>query len=399
MKVELTNPDTFLEGAPHELFAWMRDNDPVHFQEEERGLGFYCITRYADVVKASKDFRHFASEPNTFDTKDPPDPGIDLMMINMDPPKHTRLRQIVSAGFHPRIIAYLESAIRDIVTDIIDKVGPKGECDFVTEISAELPMAVICELAGVPKQDQHKIFEWTNTMIARGEDPEYSPSIEHAMQAFMEIQAYASELTAKRRENPGDDLVSAIVTAEVDGEKLSDFEHAMFFIMMMAAGNETTRNLVSGGMLALIQHPDQRQLLRNNPDLFPKAVEEMLRWVTPVHHFIRTLRDDLELHGTTLKAGNKIALWYPSANRDPSIFRDPNTFDIARDPNPHVTFGGGGPHFCLGFSLAQLEIKVLFEEVLARLPDMELNGPVERMRSNFINGIRHMPVTYTPEAN
>jgi cytochrome P450 len=212
----------------------------------------------------------------------------------------------------------------------------------------------------------------------------------------MEIQKYAAALAEERRKKPGDDLVSAIVTAEVDGEPLSDFEHAMFFVMMMAAGNETTRNLVSGGMLALIQHPEQRQRLRDDPELFPKAVEEMLRWVTPVHHFIRTVRDDVELHGKTIKAGEKIAVWYPAANRDPDVFENPNTFDIGRDPNPHVTFGGGGPHFCLGFSLAQLEIKVLFEEVLARLPDMELNGPVERMRSNFINGIRHMPVRYTP---
>ena len=399
MRIDLGDLDTFAHGVPHEWFAWLRENDPVHFQAEPKGRGYWCITKHADVVKASKDFRHFSSEPNTFGTKDPPDPGIDLMMINMDPPRHTRLRSIVSQGFHPRIIAYLEGAIRDIVTDVLDRVGPKGECDFVTDIAAALPMAVICELAGVPPEDHHKIFTWTNTMIARGEDPEYSPSLEHAGRAFMEIQKYAAALAEERRRKPGDDLVSAIVSAEIDGEKLSDFEHAMFFVMMMAAGNETTRNLVSGGMLALIQHPEQRQRLLENPELFPKAVEEMLRWVTPVHHFIRTIREDVEIRGTTIKAGEKIAVWYPSANRDPEVFREPNTFDISRDPNPHVTFGGGGPHFCLGFSLAQLEIKVLFEEVLARLPDMELNGPVERMRSNFINGIRHMPVKYTPEAN
>jgi cholest-4-en-3-one 26-monooxygenase len=396
MKIDLTDLDLFVEAPPFEAFAWLRENDPVHFQEEKDGRGFWCITRHADVVKASKEFRHFSSEPNTFTTKDPPDAGIDLMMINMDPPKHTRLRSIVSKGFHPGIIAYLESAIRDIVTEVLDRVGPKGECDFVTDIAAELPMAVICELAGVPHEDHHKIFTWTNTMIARGEDPEYSPSLDHAYRAFMEIQEYAAELAEKRRQTPGDDLVSAIVSAEVDGEKLSDFEHAMFFVMMMAAGNETTRNLVSGGMRALIEHPEQRQRLRDDPELFPKAVEEMLRWVTPVHHFIRTVRGEMELSGKTLQPGDKIALWYPSANRDPEVFDDPDTFDVGRDPNPHVTFGGGGPHFCLGFSLAQLEIKVLFEEVLERLPDMELAGPVERMRSNFINGTRHMPVKYTP---
>jgi cholest-4-en-3-one 26-monooxygenase len=395
LKIDLDNPDAFLDGAPHDTFSWMRENEPVYYQDRPGKPGWWCLTKYADVVKASKDFKHFSSRPSVFETHGET-AGTELMMINMDPPDHTKLRTIVSKGFHPRIIGNLEEGVRGIVNEIIDRVAPKGECDFVTDVAAELPLAVIAELAGIPVEDRHKIFEWSNAMIARGEDPEYSPSIEHAMQAFMEIQAYAAELTAKRRENPGDDLTSAIVTAEVDGERLSDFEHAMFFIMMMAAGNETTRNLVSGGMLALIQHPEQRQLLRDNPELFPKAVEEMLRWVTPVHHFIRTLQEDIELHGKTLKAGEKIALWYPSANRDPSVFENPNTFDITRDPNPHVTFGGGGPHFCLGFSLAQLEIKVLFEEVLARLPDMELNGPFERMRSNFINGIRHMPVTYTP---
>jgi cholest-4-en-3-one 26-monooxygenase len=396
MDVDLTDLDIFVPGPPHEYFAWLRENDPVHWQPEKGRSGFWCITKHADVVKASKDFRHFSSEPNTFDTKDPPDPGIDLMMINMDPPRHTRLRSIVSKGFHPGIIAYLESAIRDIVTDVLDRVGPKGECDFVTDIAAQLPMAVICELAGVPPEDHHKIFAWTNTMIARGEDPEYSPSLEHAGRAFIEIQKYAAELAEKRRQTPGDDLVSAIVSAEVDGEKLSDFEHAMFFVMMMAAGNETTRNLVSGGMRALIEHPEQRQRLRDDPSLFSTAVEEMLRWVTPVHHFIRTVREDVDLRGTTIKAGDKIAVWYPAANRDPEVFENPDAFDVGRSPNPHVTFGGGGPHFCLGFSLAQLEIKVLFEEVLERLPDMEFNGPIERMRSNFINGIRHMPVRYTP---
>jgi cholest-4-en-3-one 26-monooxygenase len=395
--VDLDDPDTFLDGAPHEAFAWLRDNDPVHFQPQREGLGYWCITKYADIVKASKDFHHFSSEPNTFDTKDPPDPGIDLMMINMDPPRHTKLRQIVSKGFHPRIIANLETGVRRIVNEILDRVGPKGECDFVTDIAAELPMEVIAELAAVPGEDRQKIFDWTNTMIARGEDPEYSPTQEHAMNAFLEIQEYASGLVQERRERPGDDLLSAIVQGEVDGEHLTEFEHAIFFVMMMVAGNETTRNLVSGGMLALIQHPGERRRIRDDPSLFPTAVEEMLRWVTPVHHFIRTIREDMEVSGRRIRTGEKVALWYSSANRDDEVFAEPYRFDAGRQPNPHVTFGGGGPHFCLGFSLAQLEIKILFEEVLRRLPDMEPAGPVERLRSNFINGIRHMPVRFTPE--
>jgi cholest-4-en-3-one 26-monooxygenase len=398
LKIDLDNPDAFLDGAPHETFTWLRENDPVHYQEREGRPGWWCLTKYEDVVKASKDFKHYSSRPSTFETHGET-AGTELMMINMDPPDHTKLRTIVSKGFHPRIIANLEAGVRGIVSEIIDRVAPKGECDFVTDVAAELPLAVIAELAGIPVEDRHKIFEWSNAMIARGEDPEYSPSMEDAQRAFEEISRYGTMLAEQRRKDPRDDLITTICTGQVDGEVLNEFEYAMFFVMLMVAGNETTRNLVSGGMLALIEHPDQRKRLLEDPSLFPSAVEEMLRWVTPVMHFIRTATEDIEIRGKTIRKGEKLALWYPSANRDAEAFEEPDRFDIGRNPNPHVTFGGGGPHFCLGFSLAQLEIKVMFEELLKRIPDMELDGPIERMRSNFIGGIRHMPVRFTPESS
>jgi cholest-4-en-3-one 26-monooxygenase len=250
---------------------------------------------------------------------------------------------------------------------------------------------------GVPQEDHHKVFHWSNTMIAQGEDPEYGATLEDATRAFIEMSEYANRLADLRRDDPQEDLISRIINAEIEGEHLETLEYDVFFVMLAIAGNETTRNLISGGMRALIENPEQRELLLADPSLFPSAVEEMLRWVTPVMHFRRTATQDVEVGGKTIKAGDKVLLWYSSANRDEEIFDHADRFDVRRDPNPHVTFGGNGPHFCLGFSLAQLEIKVMFEELLRRAPDMEFNGPIERLHSNFINGTRHMPVKFTPE--
>ncbi len=404
MEIDLYSPDVWGRGVPHEQFRWLRENAPVYwhpFPEEAKdspivsGEGFWCLTRYADIVAASKDFRHYSSNKGTnlFD----PVEGVELMLINTDPPYHTKLRSIVSKGFHPKAVAAIERHIRDIVTVIIDRVASKGECDFVTDIAAELPLEVIAEFMGIPVEERHKIFEWTNTMIAQGSDPEYGPSLDDATRAFMQISNYAHELAEERRKEPQDDLISKIIHAEVDGEMLNQLEYDVFFVMLAVAGNETTRNLITGGMKALIETPDQREILLADRSKFGGAVEEMLRWVTPVSHFRRTLTEDLEVGGKTLKAGDKVILWYASGNRDEEIFDDPYDFRVERDPNPHMTFGAGGPHFCLGFSLAQLEIRVMFEELLDRLPDIEMNGPVERLHSNFISGIRHMPVKFTPE--
>ncbi|MGH2793381.1 MAG: cytochrome P450, partial [Actinomycetota bacterium] len=317
--------------------------------------------------------------------------------INMDPPQHTRLRKLVSHGFHPKRIHKLEPHIRDIARRIVDNVASRGECDFVEEISAPLPLAVICEMIGVPPEDHRKIFDWSNTMIAMGGDPEYGGSLELATQAATEMFAYWDAMAAERAEHRRDDLASILLDGEVEGEKLSQTEFDVFLLLLAVAGNETTRNLISHGMSFLMENPEQRERLIDDMSLLPSAINEMLRMATPVMHFRRTLTRDTSIGGQELRAGEKVILWYIAANRDPEVFEDPHRFDVGRPECEHVTFGAGGAHFCLGFSLAELEIKIMFEELLARLPDMAMTGQPARLRSSFINGLKHLPVKFTPE--
>lgn len=394
--MDLTDLDKFVEGVPHEEFERLRREDPVHWHEESDGPGFWSLTRHEDVVQANRDARTFSSEEGGVVLKTPDDlESTRLQMISMDPPRHTKLRMLVSRGFTPRRIEAMEKHIREIATSIIDDVAPRGECDFVVDVAAELPLRVIAELLGVPDKDRHDIFRWTNMLIG-SEDPEYHVSDDAMMEATGELYGYANALAARRREEPADDLVSALVGAEVEGEALTDLEFNLFFILLGVAGNETTRNLISHAMLALMEHPDQLQRLVADPELFPTAIEEFLRWATPVMYFRRTAMSDVEIRGQRIRQGDKVALWYMSANRDESVFDHPQRIDVTRSPNDHVSFGGGGPHYCLGSHLARLEGRVMLEELLRRLPDMALSGPVERLRSNWINGIKHMPVTYTP---
>jgi cholest-4-en-3-one 26-monooxygenase len=325
-------------------------------------------------------------------------------MIHMDDPAHARLRSIVSAGFTPRMIRRLEDHVQELAAAIVDGVagkvvegpgGPRGECDFVTDVAAELPLQVLAELLGVPLEDRWRLFDWSNRLIGF-EDPEYGSPVDARM-ALNELFNYAYELAQDRRAAPRDDIVSALVTAEVEGQRLTDVEFNMFFFLLVIAGNETTRNAISGGMLALSEHPDQRAALLASLDArLPGAVEEILRWVTPVMQFRRTATRDVELGGKSISAGDKVVMYYSSANRDEAVFGPTaGVFDIARSPNPHVAFGFG-PHFCLGASLARVEMRALFGELLRRLPDIEVAGPVERLQSNFINGIKHLPVRFTP---
>ena len=276
-------------------------------------------------------------------------------------------------------------------------MAKKGECDFVTEVAAELPLQVIAELMGVPLEDRSKVFEWSNRMVG-AEDPEYAVSVEHAHDAAMELYAYFNALGVEKREHPGDDIITTLQQAEIDGDQLSELEFDMFMLLLSVAGNETTRNAISHSMLALIEHPDQRTRLVENPGLMPQAIEEFLRWATPVMHFRRTATQDTEIAGQPVKEGDKVVIWLISANRDDRKFEDPYTFDITRDPNEHIAFGGGGPHFCLGSHLAKLEMRVMFEELLSRASEAELAGPVDRLRSNFINGIKHLPVRFRSAA-
>jgi cholest-4-en-3-one 26-monooxygenase len=319
------------------------------------------------------------------------------MMLMMDPPNHTKLRLLVNKGFTPRMIGRLDEHIRDIAKAIVDEVASRGECDFVVEVAAQLPLRVIVEMMGVPDADRPKIFEWTNRLIG-SEDPEYNVSRDEAIGAATEMFMYSTELAAEKRKNPGDDIISTLLQAEVEGNRLTDTEFNLFFQLLAVAGNETTRNLISNGMNFMFEHPDQWAKLVDDRSLLPGAIDEMLRYASPVMYMRRTAPEDFELRGQTIREGEKMALWYISANRDEDVFEDPQRFDVTRSPNEYVAFGGGGPHFCLGANLAKLEIRVMFEELLNRLPDIARAGDIQRLRSNFINGIKHMPVKFTPAA-
>ncbi|MEW6272204.1 MAG: cytochrome P450 [Thermodesulfobacteriota bacterium] len=395
--VDLVNPDIWIEGVPHEAFRLLRRRAPVFWQEMPGHRGFWAITRYEDVVTVSKDAATFSSYRGGTILKDLPEEDLNntrTIMLNMDPPQHSKYRKLVSQGFTPRMTARLEPRIREATSAILDEVAERGECDFVRDVAAELPLIVIAELVGVPLEDRHKVFEWSNRLIGF-DDPEFGGSENDGKMAAMEMWMYANQLAEERKKAPRDDLVSVLMTGEVDGEKLSEMEFDSFFLLLAVAGNETTRNLISGGMLALIEHPDERRKLIDNPQLVPTGIEEMLRWVSPVSQFRRTATRDTEIRGQKIREGDKVVVYYQSANRDEDVFPDPYRFDVARSPNNHLAFGIG-EHFCLGANLARLEIRVMFEEILRRLPDIELAGPVRRLRSNFINGVKEMPVRFTP---
>ena len=394
---DIYDPDVYVKGVPHGAFRQLRLEAPVHFHPEPGGPGFWAVTKYQDVVTVSRDPGRFSSYRGGTNIQDYPPENlstIQLLMLNMDPPQHNKFRRLVSTGFTPRMVAHMEPRIREATRIILDAVAPTGECDFVRSISAELPLVVIAELMGVPQEDRHRLFDLSNRLVGF-DDPEFQRSLEDAMQAATEMWIYANQLAAARKGKSGDDLVSVLMSAQVDGESLTEMEFDAFFLLLAVAGNETTRTLISGGMLALIEHPEQRARLMADPSLLPTAVEEMLRWVTPIHHFRRTATRDTELRGVPIKENDKVVMFYASANRDEDVFPDPSTFDVGRTPNEHLAFGLG-QHVCIGNSLARLEIRIMFEELLRRMPDVQLAGPVRRLRSNFVNGYKSMPVRFTP---
>jgi cholest-4-en-3-one 26-monooxygenase len=398
--VDLSDSRTYVPGVPHGYLAHLRAHDPVHWQEEANGPGFWAVTKYDDCVTVNRDVERFSSYRRgsmPFELKDEDIDQQRLMMVNMDPPLHTRYRRLVNKGFTPRMVRDLEESIHRTTDRIIDAVCERGEADFVTEVSAELPLQVIAELLGVPQEDRHNMFSWSNRMVGN-EDPEYGITEEDAMTAAVELYGYASELFAKKRLDPRGDLMSALTQVEIDGERLSEMELELFFLLLTVAGNETTRNLMSGAMHAFFQHPDQWRRLLDDRSLLPTAVEEMLRYVTPVMNFRRTATCDLELRDVPIAEDDKIVFFHASANRDEDVFDRPDVFDVGRDPNPHVAFGGGGPHFCLGANLARMEIAVMYEHLLDRLPDIHQAGEVQRLQSQFINGVKHLPVAFTPSA-
>src|SRR5665213_3065979 len=407
--IDLTESKHFVGGVPHEWFAFLRKNAPVWWHEEADGPGFWAVTSYNECVAVNRDHGHFSSHNKAtfiWELEEEVLAQQQLVMLNMDPPLHTRYRRLVNKGFTPRMVAQLHDRIHLAADRIIDNVIESGTAEFVTDISSELPLVVIAELLGVPNEDRHKMFDWSNRMIGN-QDAEYQTvtgdahvtnAAEDAQVASMELFAYAAELFSQKQADPHDDLMSVLSEVEMEGEKLSELELELFFLLLTVAGNETTRNLISGAMVAFFDNPDQWELLQRDRSLLPSAVEEMLRYVSPVMNFRRQSTSAFELGGQKIGADEKVVFFHISGNRDETVFENPHTFDITRDPNPHIAFGGGGPHFCLGANLARMEIRVMFEHLLDRVPDIRLNGEVERLQSQFINGVKHIPVAFTPSA-
>ncbi len=396
--IDLNDPDNFVNGTPHHWFKELRAKDPVHWHEEKNGPGFWCITKYEDVKTISRNpmlFSSWLGGTNIEDRDEASLAGLRMIMLNMDPPQHVKFRRIVQRGFTPQMVAKQETYLRALAKRIVDAVAHRGECEFVEELAAELPLQVICELMGVPLEDRKLIFELSNKLIGF-DDPEFQNTEADARNASAQMFGFAMKLAEKYRKEPADNLTSALLLTEVDGEKLSELEYCSFFLLLLVAGNETTRTVTTNGMKALLDHPDQLRRLVANPALVPQAVEEIVRFDPAVHYFRRTATDATEIRGRKIAKGQKVVMWYPSVNRDEEVFSDPDRFDVGRENNQHLAFGIG-EHFCLGANLARLELVVIFQEMLKRLKNPRLAAAPRRLRSNFINGVKEMRIAFDPE--
>jgi cytochrome P450 len=389
-------------GYPHELWTRLRRDDRVHRVEANPQMPFWAITRHADIAAIGKRPDQFRNGTTLLIQTEPRPPGEEMFpktLIEMDPPKHGKYRKIVSKRFTPGALKRWHGDIDRIGKEIVDDLlasGDQGEVDFVEKVAAPLPIAVIAWLLGLPRSDWKLLFDWTNRTIGSG-DPEYQvegqDTAATGRQAMIELFQYFAKLVEEKKKNPADDLISLFATAEVDGEKLPMMDVLAYCLIVVVAGNETTRNATSGGMLALAQHPAELAKIQKNPALLPSAIEEILRWTSPIIHFARTATRDVELHGKRIRKDDQLALFYPSANRDEEIFDDPFQFRVDREPNRHLAFGIG-EHFCAGAHVARLELEVAFKSLLPRLVDLELAGPVSRLRSNLVGGIKHLPIRY-----
>ncbi|WP_020671819.1 cytochrome P450 [Amycolatopsis nigrescens] len=397
---DFTDPDLYATRLPLEEFAELRQTAPVWWNPQRHNVagfrdeGYWVVTRLEDVKEISKDSQLFSSQEKTaiirFDENITEDNlnANRLVLLNMDAPQHTKLRRIVSKGFTPRSIGKLEDALRDRAARIVHAAKAKGSGDFVTDVACELPLQAIAELIGIPQEDRLKIFDWSNQMIAY-DDPEYD--IE-PIAASAELLGYAWNMAEERRKCPMDDIVTKLIEADVDGESLASDEFGFFVLLLAVAGNETTRNAITHGMKAFIDHPDQWRLYQQER---PKtAPDEIVRWATPVVAFQRTATADTELGGQRIRKGDRVGMFYSSANFDPEVFDEPEKFDILRDPNPHVGFGGTGSHYCIGANLARLEIDLIFNAIAQEMPGISEVAAPERLRSGWLNGIKHYQVKY-----
>ncbi len=400
--INLMEPELFVRGEHLEAFRVMRAEAPVYWHERAPGQGFWSITRYEDALKVYHDPNTYSSGRGMslqFNMTGAPESeaGFGTMLLTSDPPRHGKLRQIVNRRFTPRALAPYEPHVHRRAAEIIDSVIERGECDLVVDVAAKLPTAIICEMMDIDREHYDLMFTLANMSIGF-DDPEYQQgrtAIETGQYAQIEFFSFFSKLIEQRRKNPGEDLLSALVHGEAEGERLTDMEILFNCLLLLVAGQETTRNAISGGVLALLENPEQRTILRSSPNITPTAIEEFLRYTSPVTHILRTAKQEGELRGHKIAKGDRVVIWNPSANRDEAVFRNPDAFDLNRSPNDHVAFGHG-EHFCLGANLARIELKVMLEAINRRMPDLELAGPVERLRSNFVAGIKHMPVRFAP---
>lgn len=405
--IDLTDLDRWEQGVPHDWFALLRRESPVFWQDERRGRGFWSLTRYEDILAASKDYSTFSAQLGGTSLMDltPEQVESRMSMLDSDPPKHTRLRNIVNKAFTPRAVNAYEDRIREMFRDVLDEAFTSKELDFVDAVAVELPMRILCELMGVPLDDRRYLVALGNRMLGNtdpdhaGEDyvadrADLSPyaHLPFSSPAAPEMFAYANKLAAARRSEPRDDLTTRLVQAESDGDRLSEHEFDLFFLLLVTAGNETTRHAMSNGLLTLLEHPEERDRLLADPGLIPSAVDEILRWTPSLLHFRRTATQEVELRDARIRAGDKVALWYVSGNRDEEHFPDAGRFDVAREPNKHLAFGLGSPHYCLGAHLARLELRVWLEEMLPTLARIELAGTPRRLRSNFFHGVKSVPI-------
>lgn len=400
---DFTDPDVYAERLPAEELAELRRAAPVWWNHQPHGAeafgddGYWLVTRHRDVREVSLRDDVFSSAANCivprYRDEDSGRGQIEagrFSMINMDAPQHSRLRKIISRGFTPRAVERLKDGLREAARGIAENAAASGSGDFVQQVAAELPLHAIANLLGVPTEDRMKLFHWTNEMVG-DEDPEFAES--EALASAGQVMLYGTQLAAHRADNPGDDIVTKLVEADLDGHKLSDDEFGLFMVTLTVAGNETTRNSITQGMMAFLDNPDQWDLFkRERPQT---AADEIIRWATPITSFQRTALTDVTLGGAAIKKGQRVVLSYRSANFDDDVFDDPFRFDILRNPNPHLSFGGTGAHYCMGANLARLTVNLMFEALADTLPDLKALAPPERLRSGWLNGIKHWQVDYS----
>ena len=411
-RLDVFDPHVYARGLPHDTYRRLRAEDPVHWQEEYEvegwpaGPGFWAVTRHADVVRVLRTPEEYSSWIGATQIRDPDPadlPFIRQMMLNLDPPDHGRLRRIVSRAFTPGRVERFAADVAGRARRLVDEIAERGECDLPADVTDDFPIQNLADLLGIPAGEREQILAWTNRVVGY-QDPDHAtvvrgpdgrPVNPRSPAMLADMFEYAHRLAARKRREPADDVMTALATAEVDGRRLSDAELSMFFFLLVIAGNDTVRSGLPGGVLALLEHPEQHRRLLAHPELLDSAIEEMLRWHPPVLSFRRTAIADTVIAGRPVRAGDKVVVFHGSANFDEERFPDPMRFDIARRPNDHVSFGDG-PHVCMGAHFARLQLRTFYREMLWRLPDLELAGPPARLVSNFIAGVKHLPLRYTP---